>query len=355
MDMHPDCTREDFENYREPPSEQCWELTHFGPGPFDDPPGVTQPPFNPGTPPAPTSAGTTAPTSPTPAPGTFLLAEDFADAAGTPLEARGWAVVDSGTAQAPSKWAVDARGFVEQSANIRTRERHAALPKLGTELVYADTAATAAWPAALSFGAQLLSTDNDMLGLSVARDADGANQLLVSFEAQKRRGRAAYVRLVRFVDGAQELLATGKWRYRRNRAFSAEVQVGAGGCRVFVDGVSVLEASADIEATAGAHTVALYSFANRGSYFGNLRVQEIAAPGAPVYAAGEDDGAGSKALALTNAASALALRSNATLEDEDALEEFAEVSPGPTSDAAPDLASGILASVGVAAAAAILA
>merc|ERR1712226_933436 len=33
VDWHPGCTPQQYANYQEPPAEQCWEVTSFGPGP----------------------------------------------------------------------------------------------------------------------------------------------------------------------------------------------------------------------------------------------------------------------------------------------------------------------------------
>eukprot|EP00931_Biecheleriopsis_adriatica_P121364 TRINITY_DN96448_c0_g1_i1.p1 TRINITY_DN96448_c0_g1~~TRINITY_DN96448_c0_g1_i1.p1 ORF type:complete len:554 (+),score=64.73 TRINITY_DN96448_c0_g1_i1:75-1736(+) len=58
IDWGPGCTYEHFLNYREPPAETCWEVTSFGPGPFDEPPKQ----------PAPLPVPAPSPMNPTPSP-----------------------------------------------------------------------------------------------------------------------------------------------------------------------------------------------------------------------------------------------------------------------------------------------
>lgn len=55
VDWAPGCTQSHFRNYQEPPSEKCWQVSSFGPGPFDDPPLPSLAPPSPPSPPLPSS------------------------------------------------------------------------------------------------------------------------------------------------------------------------------------------------------------------------------------------------------------------------------------------------------------
>lgn len=58
VDWGPGCNQSHFQNYKEPAAETCWEVTSFGPGPFEEPPQV----------PVPTPSPSQGPTQPVPTP-----------------------------------------------------------------------------------------------------------------------------------------------------------------------------------------------------------------------------------------------------------------------------------------------
>ena len=126
--------------------------------------------------------------------GGTLLTDDFADG-----NFDGWTIIDEGTNEAPSAWAV-VSGALAQGSNIYGGNTSAgALQKPGT---FAWYTAGLGW-SNYQFTAQLQSTDNDALGVMV-RYQDPDNYYRFSWDTPN----GAYRRLVKVVNGTFTLLAT---------------------------------------------------------------------------------------------------------------------------------------------------
>jgi len=83
VDWGPGCTKDHFQNYKEPPAGTCWEVASFGPGPFEEPPMTPSPspsPISPSPTPLPSSP------SPSPSPSACQDGEIRSEASGVCVE-----------------------------------------------------------------------------------------------------------------------------------------------------------------------------------------------------------------------------------------------------------------------------
>ena len=192
--------------------------------------------------------------------GGTLLTDDFADG-----NFNGWTIIDEGTIEAPSAWAVVSE-VLEQSSNIYDGNSSVgALSKLGT---FAWYTAGLGW-SNYQFTAQIQSTDNDALGVMV-RYQDPDNYYRFSWD--KPNGR--YRRLVKVVNGTFTLLATETVPYVGGQAYQLDVIADGTTIDVRVDGAPLFGGPVT-DSALPTGSVGLYSWGNDGSRFDGVVVTAV--------------------------------------------------------------------------------
>jgi hypothetical protein len=190
-----------------------------------------------------------------PNPGTgsaILLTEDFGDG-----DIAGWQVMDSGTVNGPSAWAVS-RKALRQSSNIHGGSTgRGTVPKPGTQVLYKKGKTWSDYSVTLS----LRSEDNDALGVLV-RYQDPDNFYRFSWNRQRQ-----YRRLVKAVKGIYTVLAEDSVPYVTGQTYAVKLTVVGSQVTVAIDGVNVFTVT-DRSHTSG--TVGLYSWGNQGSWFDTI-------------------------------------------------------------------------------------
>ena len=188
-----------------------------------------------------------------------LLNDDFGDG-----NFAGWSIVDEGWANGPSVWSA-ATGELVQSTNItdRTGSTPGDLAKFGSYARYDAGGAWTDYRARL----QIRSTDDDGIGL-MFRVQDADNYYRFSWDAQRR-----YRRLVKVVDGRFTLLAEQPVAYVVGRNYQLEVAAQGSALSVSIDGSPVFTVT---DGAIPAGTIALYNWANAGSYYDNVVVEALA-------------------------------------------------------------------------------
>ncbi len=183
--------------------------------------------------------------SSSPPSGSVLLEEDFSSGS-----LAGWTVVDEGTTSDSSAWSAST-GSLVQSSNI-----------LGTYAYYAQGLGWTDYQASV----RIRSSDNDAVGV-MFRYQDAQNYYRFSWNAQE-----AYRRLVKVVNGVVTVLAEDAVPYVKNQTYQVTVSADGPALAVWIDGSEVWAVS-DASHTTG--TVAMYSWANAGSYFDDVLVQAL--------------------------------------------------------------------------------
>ncbi len=189
----------------------------------------------------------------------LLLTDDFND--GNFL---GWQVVNEGTWEGPSSWAVMG-GALQQTSNIYDGNTDGAvLPKKGT---FAWYTAGQSW-SNYQVGVELWSTDDDALGVMV-RYRDPGNYYRFSWDAQRQ-----YRRLVKVVNGQVTLLRQDTVAYVPNQKYQVEVLAQGPTLEVRVDGVPLFGGPV-VDSALATGSVALYSWGNTGSVFEKVQVSVV--------------------------------------------------------------------------------
>ncbi len=189
--------------------------------------------------------------------GTVLVADDFDDG-----ESSGWTMVDEGTLEGPSVWSA-ATGTLVQSANIYSEPIDAAdLAKPGTFALY-----TAGLWMDYRVRLTMRSDDDDALGV-MFRYQDNDNYYRFSWDSQR-----TYRRLVKRENGLVTLLAEDREQYVPGQTYQVEIVVQGPQLEVWLDGAQIF-AVTDTSFASG--TIALYAWANEGSAFDDVVVEELA-------------------------------------------------------------------------------
>ncbi|UCG48288.1 MAG: hypothetical protein JSU94_00645, partial [Phycisphaerales bacterium] len=171
-----------------------------------------------------------------------------------------WNVVDEGSGLTPSNWAIE-NGVLVQSTNIFGGDR-VAIDMPGTYALCRRGGLWTDYTVSLS----MTSGDNDGIGI-MFRYRDNENYYRFSWDSQR-----CYRRLMKKENGIFSLLAEDSVPYVVGRRYNVRIRACGPLLRVFIDGEPVLSAS-DFSLKSG--TVALYSWANTGSYFDDIVVEQI--------------------------------------------------------------------------------
>ena len=169
-----------------------------------------------------------------------------------------WAIMDEGVTGAPSIWSC-AAGRMIQSSNIYSGGA-IAIDMPGTYALYKNGLAWRDFRASLTIS----SLDNDAIGL-MFRYQDDDNYYRFSWDRQR-----SYRRLVKKENGVFTLLTQDRIPYVSGRIYLLEIVASGPLIQVLIDGQLILSAQ-DHSFDSG--TIALYNWANQGSYFHDLTVK----------------------------------------------------------------------------------
>jgi hypothetical protein len=196
--------------------------------------------------------------------GTTLFSADFSSGS-----LAGWTVVDQGTIDAPSNWQI-VSGELRQSSNIYSSSGDpGALSTPGTYIWTGD----AAW-SNYTVSVRLKSTDDDALGIMFGYQ-NTSNYYRFSMDQSRN-----YRRLVKVVNGSWTQLAQDTQAYTQGVWYHVQVGMVAGVITVYIDGQQILQVN-DSSFTGG--RIALFSWANAGSYFDDVVVTASGPPAGPWY------------------------------------------------------------------------
>ena len=185
------------------------------------------------------------------------LTDDFADG-----NIGDWTVVDEGTHQGPSAWSAST-GTLVQNSNIYTYPiTRSSLEKQATHIFYNGGMSWTDY----RLGFSLQSDDNDAVGVMV-RYQDSNNYYRFSWDKQRH-----YRRLVKCENGVFFLLAEDTTTYQQGKTYTIEVEAKGDTLDVLVDGTPVFSVN---DSSLSTGTIAFYSWANRGSKFDNVKVENM--------------------------------------------------------------------------------
>jgi len=185
----------------------------------------------------------------------LLLFDDFNDG-----DYSGWSIVDEGTSYKPSNWSA-ATGIMVQASNIYLSPTTASdIKKLGTYAYY--TAGTSWTDYQLSM--TIRSTDDDDIG-AMFRYKDNNNYYRFSWDKQN-----GYRRLVKKQNGVFTLLAVDAVPYIVGQTYQLKIIAQGSLLQVSINGTPIFSVT-DTSLSSG--TIALYTWANAGSYFDNIVVE----------------------------------------------------------------------------------
>jgi hypothetical protein len=200
--------------------------------------------------------------------GNVLLSEDFNEG-----DLSDWAIVDEGADHGPSAWSAE-MGILSQDSNIHSPPTDARDPaKLGTFAFYGvpgdndpPVQPATTWTD-YRVRVTMSSTDNDALGV-MFRYQDNDNYYRFSWDRERR-----YRRLVKKEDGEFVVLAKDKESYVVGQTYDVEIVADGTTLEIWIDGELVLSAE---DGSLSEGTIALYSWANEGSYFDDIYVEDLA-------------------------------------------------------------------------------
>jgi hypothetical protein len=185
-----------------------------------------------------------------------LIDEDFSGGLA------GWEVVDEGTNEAPSAWAV-VNGVLLQSSNIYGGSTDGANPvKPGTYFTTGD----AGWTD-YELQVRLMSQDDDGIGV-MFRYQDGQNYYRLSMDRER-----AYRRLTKTVGGVTTILAQDAVPYQMNHWYAVRVRLEGSRIRVYLDGVLLFDVT---DSALDAGKLALYCWGNDRCHFDDVKVTPLA-------------------------------------------------------------------------------
>lgn len=197
-----------------------------------------------------------------------------------------WIVRDIGTDSAPSRWVVRESGSpaarsLEQTSDVSlgASARSGVFPG-GTFLIRATRPDLDAghpdqpenWTDYRA-SVYVRSSDDDLIGLAVRVTGDSGYLVYLDQQLNRRR-------VVRLRNGNGTLLAESRGGYLSNRDYHLSVEVTGNRLRVHVDGIPLFDLN-DTHFARG--SVALFTGANAGAMFTDLRVDDLRAAAPVVY------------------------------------------------------------------------
>ncbi len=222
----------------------------------------------------------------------LLLHEDFAAyTVGTFVSGGGrlgpWLAVDEGTSGGPSRWEVREEGTpstrsIVQTSNIQSGTIDGNDPvKPGTVLLLVGSDSLpldhpdrpTQWTD-YRVSASLRAADDDAFGL-VFRYLDAQHYLRFSLDRERR-----YRRLVRVVNGVHTVLAEDDFTFRLDHDYQLSVEAIGSAVRVYQDGALAFAVQ---DETLLRGTIGLYSWANTGARFSDLRIDDYRRPAPIAY------------------------------------------------------------------------
>ena len=184
---------------------------------------------------------------------TTLFKENFNNGTFT-----GWSIIDEGTIARPSSWSATSGTMVQKSGIYAS-----SFPSQpGTYALYK---AGSAWTNyRVSF--TMKSTDNKSLGI-MFRYKDKNNYYRFSWDNSRKLRQ-----MVKKCNGKFSMLCLGSVSYVPNRDYQVDIVANGALLQVFIDNTLVLQA---IDGSLSSGSIALYSWANAGSYFDNIVVRKF--------------------------------------------------------------------------------
>jgi hypothetical protein len=197
--------------------------------------------------------------------GAVLLSEDFNND-----EFSNWNIVDEGNLNGPSAWSAMS-GILVQSSNIHSAPTDAAeLAKFGTFALYVlsedDPEPVTSWTD-YRLTLTIRSVDDDAIGV-MFRYQDNANYYRFSWDRQRN-----YRRLVKQENSEFVVLAEDTARYVPGETYELEVVADGSVLEIWIDGSPIFIVE---DGSFSAGSIALYSWGNRGSYFNDVYVEDLA-------------------------------------------------------------------------------
>ena len=184
----------------------------------------------------------------------FLLNENFDN--GTYA---GWSIIDEGAKARPSLWSA-ASGTMVQKSNIYTLSFPS---QPGTYALYNAGTVWTNYKVSLT----MKSNDSDSIGV-MFRYKDKNNYYRFSWDRNRKQQQ-----LVKKCNGRFTVLCTNSGiPYVKGRDYQVDIVANGTTLQVFIDSVLVLQTT-DISLNSG--SIAIYSWANAGSYFDNIVVQKL--------------------------------------------------------------------------------
>jgi hypothetical protein len=169
-----------------------------------------------------------------------------------------WSKIDEGTKTGPSSWSA-ATGALVQKSGIYT-DSWPSQP--GTYALYKAGSAWTNYRVSLT----MKSTDNKSLGV-MFRYKDKNNYYRFSWDNSRKIRQ-----VVKKCNGQFYLLCMGSASYEVGRNYQIDIAVNDTKLQVFIDNVLVLQA---FDSSFSSGSIALYSWANAGSYFDNIVVRKF--------------------------------------------------------------------------------
>jgi hypothetical protein len=185
-----------------------------------------------------------------------LLEDDFSDG-----DYAGWTVVDEGALYAPSLWSAASGTMVQNSDIYSTPTTVGALSKLGT---YAYWAGGLSWTDYQMDLTIRTAADDDDIGV-MFRYQDSGNYYRFSWGRQR-----SYRRLVKKEAGVFTLLAEDSVPYTIGQTYQLRIIAQGTLLTVSIDGVPVFSVT---DGALSSGSIALYTWANAGSYFDDVVVE----------------------------------------------------------------------------------
>ena len=169
-----------------------------------------------------------------------------------------WSIIDEGTKLSPSSWSA-ASGTMVQKPNIHTPSSYS---QLGTYALYKTGTTWTNYQVSLT----MKSTVNGSLGI-MFRYKDKNNYYRFSWDNSRKLRQ-----MVKKCNGKFSMLCMGSVSYVPDRDYQVVIVANGTLLQVFIDNTLVLQA---IDRSLSSGSIALYSWANAGSYFDNIVVRKF--------------------------------------------------------------------------------
>ncbi len=196
----------------------------------------------------------------------LLLRDDFND-----NNSNGWAATTQGTVSAPAAWSV-ASGVLRQTSDVSSTPVTAAtIPKLGTFMRYTNTGTWSNY----SVTAELMSSDNDTLGVMFRHSGTGSSQSYYRFSMDSERANRRLAKLRS--NGTWSTLWEDSTVFTLNRWYVFEAIANGTTLTIKLDGVQ-LWTGTDATNPISSGSVAMYSWQNTGANFDNVLVRNLSVP-----------------------------------------------------------------------------